>query len=985
MIFAFGDCELDTDTFELRHAGVVVDVEPQVFDVLTYLVLHGDRVVTKEELLDEVWGDRFVSESTLTSRIKAARRAVGDDGHRQAVIRTVHGRGYRVVASIERRVEGERAEDGGDERLGTSSLPSPLTSFVGRVAEQAALADVLTRHRLVTAVGPGGVGKTRLALAVAADMTGRYAEGAWYVDLVPVTDPAMVGAAVAGAFGFGEQLGRSPTDTVISKLARAEALVVLDNCEHVVAGVTAFVERLLSGCPTTTVLATSRIRLMLPFEKVFVVPGLSLDPATGEGDATELFVERAAMAGWSSPSPHDRHRIAAVCAQLDEIALAIELAAARLTTFGLDGLEAGLADRLDLLAGGRRLDDRHRSVRSAVDWSFGLLDDKEQVVLRRASVFASPFTSEAAATVAGSAPTTPGEAAQALARLADHNLLEVITAPGGTRYRMLETIRQYGAERLAEVGEDAEVRGSYLDWCLATAARLEAEGDTGAGFDEVADDLRAALAWAAGHPPRRADAHELAMRLAQLTFARGLPSEAQRRFEEAAGLAANPSEAARALYLAAAVAWARIAGNEALRLYRAAADAARLAGDRHGAAVALVNAAELINRAPGVMAELTPPGAEQALLDEAWPLGFGDPHVEAAVLAVVGIDERDPRSGDQIERAAELARRVGDARLESAALDQLTAIQLARGEFDGAIATVQRRLELLEPRAHEVEMAWEYTDTMHMAPLVHLVTGNLEAARRYAQQRRELPFFRETDHLAVVWLLATAALAGDFDEAVHLADRFRRGWIDDARPPASGFAFAPAAAAMVHGIRGDDEARQEWCDILAEMRRAVAPRVRATPGYVLAFDGLVALHRGDIGGALTRLAPPPESFRQWHDSAWRQWYAAVWAEAAVLGELADRRARLDRARFVVVHNPIASAIVERADAVDTGDVDRILAAAAALDAAGCRYQHARTLVFAGGEARAEGEAMMAAIGAAPMAISASAGLGLPRGPPSAAV
>ena len=258
--------------------------------------------------------------------------------------------------------------------MATASLPAPLTSFVGRVAERAALAQVLTQHRLVTAVGPGGVGKTRLALAVAADVTDRYADGAWYVDLVPVTDPAMVGAAVAGAFGFGEQLGRTPTDTVISKLAGAEALVVLDNCEHVVDGVTAFVERLLSACPKTTVLATSRVRLLVPFERVFPVPGLALDPATGEGDATELFVERAAMAGWSSPYPHDRRRIAAICTELDGIALAIELAAARLTTFGLDGLEAGLADQLGLLAGGPRLDDRHRSVRSALDWSFGLLD-----------------------------------------------------------------------------------------------------------------------------------------------------------------------------------------------------------------------------------------------------------------------------------------------------------------------------------------------------------------------------------------------------------------------------------------------------------------------------------------------------------------------------------------------------------------------------------------------------------------------------------
>ena len=620
MIFVFGDRELDSDTLELRHAGAVVKVEPQVFDVLAYLVSHRDRVVTKEELLDEVWGDRFVSVSALTSRIKAARRAVGDDGHRQVVIRTVHGRGYRFVASIEARVEGDRAAQGdAGGRLGTPSLPSPLTSFVGRAAERAALADALTRHRLVTAVGPGGVGKTRLALAVAADVTGRFADGAWYVDLVPVTDPAMVGAAVAGAFGFGEQVGRTPTDTVLSKLAGAEALVVLDNCEHVVAGVIPFVERLLSACPNTTVVATSRVRLTVPFEWLFSVPGMSLHGADGEGegDAVALFAERAAMAGWSSPDPDDRRRIVEICAELDGVALAIELAAARLATFGLDGLEAGLANQFALLAGGPRLDARHQSVRSALDWSVGLLDEKHRVALRRVSVFAAPFTAADAAAVCGHAPLVPEEVAESLARLVDHSLLVVAAAPGGTRYRMLETIRQYGVERMVEVGEEVEVRARHLRWCLTAAARLDAEDETGAGFDEVADDLRAGLGWAAGQPQLRVDAHELAVRLAELTFARGMPSEAQRRYEEAATLAVDPADAARALHLAAAVAWGRAAGNEAVRLYRAAAEAARRAGDRRRAAVELATAAGLVVYAPGVMSEPAPPGEQRALLDEA--------------------------------------------------------------------------------------------------------------------------------------------------------------------------------------------------------------------------------------------------------------------------------------------------------------------------------------------------------------------------------
>ena len=329
----------------------------------------------------------------------------------------------------------------------------------------------------------------------------RYPDGAWYVDLVPVTDTAMVGAAVASAFGFGEQLGRSPTDTVIAKLAGAEALVVLDNCEHLVDGVTAFVERLLSACPRTTVLATSRARLLVPFEWVFPVPGLSLDDDGGEGDAVALFVERAAMAGWSSPYPDDRRRIAAICAELDGIALAIELAAARLATFGLDGLEAGLADRLGLLAGGPRLDDRHRSVRSALDWSFGLLDEKDQVVLRRASVFAAPFTSAAAATVTGHAPLMPGRGGGGAGPPRRPQ-----PAGGGRRSRR-HPLPDVGDDPAVRRGADGRGRRGDRRCEAATCAgawrqRLgwRPSGDTGAGFDEVADDLRAGLGWAADQP-----------------------------------------------------------------------------------------------------------------------------------------------------------------------------------------------------------------------------------------------------------------------------------------------------------------------------------------------------------------------------------------------------------------------------------------------------------------------------------------------------
>ncbi len=334
-------------------------------------------------------------------------------------------------------------------------VPVPLTSFVGRASEVAELTAAIESHRLVTATGPGGVGKTRLAAAVAAALASDKRDGVWFVDLVPVTDNALIATAVCNTLGLGEPQGRSVEDVVIAHLAEGQALLVLDNCEHLADGAAVFVERLLGRCPGVSVLATSQARLMLPFEWVFPVPGLSLPDlvAGADGDAVALFVERARQAGVTGAADvvddEDAHRrIGEICRRLDGSALAIELAAARLPSLGLDGIERGLSERFRLLAGGSRVDERHQSLRSAIDWSYGLLDPPDRALLRRVSVFAAPFTADAAARVAGFAPVEAETVADGLARLAEHSLL--VASPGPeTRYRVLETIRQYGGEQMA--------------------------------------------------------------------------------------------------------------------------------------------------------------------------------------------------------------------------------------------------------------------------------------------------------------------------------------------------------------------------------------------------------------------------------------------------------------------------------------------------------------------------------------------------------
>jgi predicted ATPase/DNA-binding CsgD family transcriptional regulator len=878
----------------------------------------------------------------------------------------------RKLQADDRRALAAAAHDRRSDPAGRSAaLPLALTPFVGRSAEQAALSAALGAHRLVTAVGPGGVGKTRLALRVVSTVSDRFADGVWYVDLVPVTDTAMIAPAIARALGLGEQSGGSAADDVLNWLADRKALLVLDNCEHLLDGVAVLVERLLAGSPRSAVLATSRARLLVPFEWVFSVPGLSICADDGgPGDAIALFLERVA-AGGSSVDASDTERLAAVCTALDGGALAIELAAARYASLGLDGLEAALSDRLRLLTGGRRMDDRHRSLRAALDWSYALLDEPDRTLLRRISVFAEPFTATAAAAVAeGWAPAPAGHCASGLAALADQSLLLKVAKPDGTHYRALETIRQYGAERLDEAGEAGEARSRHLRWCLRESAVLEmTQEDPGSwrtAFDQIADELRSALSWAAEAVRFRADAYRLARALADLAFLRGLPGESQRRYEQAAGLAPDDVVAADALRRAAGAAEARHVGDDALRLRLLAAEAALRGGDRAGAAADLAQNAELIHRGPGLMATAPAAGEAAAFIARGWALAEGDLAAQARLLSAEAFsgDVADPITVHLIDRALLLARRVDAPLIESAVLDQLTAVQLAHGDVHAAAASALRRTELLAPMPVTALAAMELFDGLIMAAECAVAAGDLVAGRRLSERLRDLPFHREEGHLANARLLLVTVLAGDWSEAAALAEGFGEGWERAGRPRAGNLTRGAYAAATMYGLRGDDDARVEWLDIVGALETPGRPVAEIHFGEF--FDALLLLHRGLPHEAAKLMDTPPEHLAEWYSGLWRPWYAAVWAEAAVLSGYPEAADRLRRARRATAGNPIATAIVDRVAALTAGDRDGLIAAAGALQDAGCRYQWARTLILIGGQHQYRGEFELAAIGATPM-------------------
>ncbi|MEU8342033.1 LuxR C-terminal-related transcriptional regulator [Spirillospora sp. NPDC048832] len=854
--------------------------------------------------------------------------------------------------------------------------PAPLTAFIGRVRERRELAAAVRGSRLVTVAGPGGVGKTRLALAVAGDLAGDFPDGVWFADLVPVTEPGRVGAAVAAAAGVGEQPGRGIDDAVAAALSDRRALLVLDNCEHVRDGVAPFVERLLAACPPLRVLVTSRARLMVPFEHVVTVPPLSRDGGD-ESDAVALFLDRAAVAGLP-PDPVTREQAVAVCEGLGGMALAIELAAARWSTLGLDGLLAGLSDQLRILTGGPRADDRHRSVRAVLDWSHDLLEPPERALLRRVSVFVAPFTAGDAAEVAGFGPLDPAAVVGGLGALAEQSLLSVAPSASGTRYHALETIRQYGAERLAEAAELADVRARHLRWCLANASALRETGgaDWRARFDDAAEDMRAALTWAAARPERRPDAYRLALPMAELAFARNLLGEAQQRFEQAAGLAADGADAAAALRHAAAVAGCRSLDGEMYRLHRAAAEAARRAGDTTGAGRDLAAAATVAYRFSSSFERLPPAAEVAAILAEARDLSGDSPAAEAAVAlaeAAVEADAFGAVQGDpdnpaaetvrQAERAVELARRAGDPVAESAALDALSGAQSWAGDPFAAAAAARRRIALLSAEPDGPAGTHELMDALAMAAGTAVGVGRLPEARRWGRRLADHPLLVEAGHHATSWLLVADAFSGLADELLPVSDRFLDSWTQSGLRSRS---LAPAAAsvAMIHGLRGDDDARSSWLAIAAK----AGPEGDNRLGYGAVFDAMVLLHHGDADAALERVAPEPDQVWKWVCWVWLHWYTALRAEAAVLAGHPGARERIAAARTAVTGNPVASAQVDRAEALLDGDVRRLPAVAAEFEAAGCPYQAARTLVLAGGDHAAAGEAALDKLGLAQVAV-----------------
>jgi predicted ATPase/DNA-binding winged helix-turn-helix (wHTH) protein len=553
-IIEFGRFRIVPYRRELLADGRPIHLGGRTFDVLMALVEGQGAVVSKDGLMHRVWPNRIIDEKNLHAQISALRNALGAD---RDLVRTISGRGYQFTGEVHTIAESPHTQAVAGTAVPVpapprplTNLPEPVSELIGRYDESEEILDLIASHRLVTLRGAGGIGKTSLGLEVARRLLPEFADGVWAVELAPLSDPDLVPTTVATALGLDLADDVVSPERVANALASKQLLLVLDNCEHLVAAAASMAEALLRANPAGRVLATSREPLRAEGECLYRVPPLAV-PAEGSRDtedplrygAVRLFVARARAAEPQfSADGHVATVIAAICRHLDGIPLAIELAAARTNALGVEELASRLDDRFRLLTGGRRSAlPRHQTLRATLDWSYELLPEPERVVLRRLSIFAGEFTLEAASTVAAIDELAGSDIVDCAANLVAKSLVAADFGGATGWYRLLETTRAYAVEKLTQSGEFEQVARRHAEYCRDLFERAEAELETQpapewlAAYRRRIDDLRAALDWAFSPTGDMPVGVALTIAAAPLWIQLSLVQECRMRVERALG------------------------------------------------------------------------------------------------------------------------------------------------------------------------------------------------------------------------------------------------------------------------------------------------------------------------------------------------------------------------------------------------------------------------------------------------------------------
>ncbi|MEO8132588.1 MAG: winged helix-turn-helix domain-containing protein [Betaproteobacteria bacterium] len=584
--FRIGRFVLQPAERQLLAEGKVVPLEPRAFDLLSMLVERAGQLVSKDELFERIWPGKIVEEGNLHVQISVLRKALGPDS-----IATVVGHGYRFVSEVTRTGAGSPPPP-----PNRYNLPRPFESFIGREDELVLLTQTLRESRLVTLTGIGGCGKTRLAIKLAERVLGSFADGVRFVDLADVGEPDRVALAVATAAGVREEADSPIEETLSRQLAQQHMLLILDNCEDLLATCSALVSRMLAAPSCLRIVVTSRERLGIVGESIVQVRPLTL-PSGESGaepdsldafEAVRLFVERARhVAPEFGLNAGNAAAVIEICRRLDGIPLAIELAAARVMLLSVEQIRARLDARFRLLSGNSRAVSRHQTLLATMQSSYESLGPEEQQCMRRLSVFAGGCALDAVATVAGQADDI--EVLDQLRSLVEKSLVQVDRfTTDAPRYRMLETVRQFARERLGEAAASGDIHQRHLAHFLAFAKTAQANlfGPAMRQWLERVDaelpNLLAAHAWCDRAVDGAIQGLELAANMRTYWLARGLFALGQQIYDEAlARPGAHPRGMARgkALHAMGQHQYVRGGLRESLEPMQAALEIAREHGD----------------------------------------------------------------------------------------------------------------------------------------------------------------------------------------------------------------------------------------------------------------------------------------------------------------------------------------------------------------------------------------------------------------------
>ena len=727
-----------------------------------------------------------------------------------------------------------------------TNLPTLLTSFVGHEEDLGELEHLCTDARLVTLVGAGGVGKTRLALEVASRLLDMHPHGVFLVELAPLSDPGAIYQQVLRALGVAEDDHRGEVNALLAAVADRRILLVLDNCEHLVDACAVLVENLLAASPNVRILATSRELLRISAETVWRVPSLSTPPPNTDRDelvgfeAVRLFLDRARAVcpGWQLPAAA-AEQVADICARLEGIPLAIELAAARVRLLSVGDIAARLDDRFALLSDGPRTGpSRHRTLRAAVDWSHDSLTVPERHLFQQLSVFSGGFTLQAAEVVCPGGDSSPPAVLETLTGLVDKSMVVADPGAGVSRFRLLETLRQYSAERLAESGESDSAAWRHLAWARAVAAQAQphmAGSGEAQWLERLAVEhanLRSALGWAL-HSGYVTELLSLATDLGHFWEVRGHLSEGRRWLEAALEPAAAEAAALRAnAHRWAGVLAQRQGDHETARQhYEESLALSRQAEDRRGTASALHSLGNL----EGLEGRMD---AATLLYEESLGIGHevGDQRVAAASLTNLGWIAQSRgdlvRARRFLDEALATWQQLGDQQGLAQALTAVAYLALLRRDHPTVTSSCQQSLELQQALGDRYGACWSLTYLGWAAQN----DGDVSTARQLHEEalavRRELG-----DRYGQAWSLShlgdVERVAGRPSEARRLLDDS----LDIAREQGDTYCIswsllrraklvhtegdAPAAAALfregleVAGGRGDRLAAAECLEGLA--------------------------------------------------------------------------------------------------------------------------------------------------------------------------